>query len=225
LTDALYDRTISKKDYLDTTIGSMAHFYEDNLDILSDELSAPAKEYVKKKIFEYVTIRNGYTHKDNIHDWSKIDYIRESTISLIFLLIGSYRFDELEKNEMGVRDKRYFSNFYKLCEYMNFYQNNFFCFEKNDGQKVWVISHPDDSASMKDGILEYSGEIFFHLLDDPQKRLCKINENGLPQKISLGKLSFGRDDTCSINPIIVKTIYEDGKYVTLPIWAEDKLDY
>ena len=80
----------------------MAHFCKDNINkLFRNEIGRYGKTFIKKKIFRYSDLRNNYFHKDNIHDWDKIDEIRNSTFDLLFLLIGGFKITESEVKKLG----------------------------------------------------------------------------------------------------------------------------
>lgn len=56
------DKYIEEK-AMDTTIGSMANFYKDNLDLFNSELPFKTRKYIRESIFTYKDLRNGYLHK------------------------------------------------------------------------------------------------------------------------------------------------------------------
>ena len=107
--------TAIEDEAIDTTIGAMANFYKDNLNMLRGELNWHTRKYVCETIFEYGDLRNGYFHKDNIHDWKKIDTIRDATFSIIFLLLGSHSLSEQNSSKLGMPQRNEYSDYAKLC--------------------------------------------------------------------------------------------------------------
>nr|WP_072537823.1 hypothetical protein [Anaerococcus mediterraneensis] len=91
-------------DDIDKTLGSLEYFitsYEN--DDIFDEVFAYSKHflmrYLRGKLRVWRTYyRNGYFHKDNLKDEEKIKKIREETIYIYFLLLGSV---DLSKDDIG----------------------------------------------------------------------------------------------------------------------------
>lgn len=91
-------------DEIDKTLGSLEYFitsYEN--DDIFDRVFAYSKHflmrYLRNKLRVWRTYyRNGYFHKDNLKDEEKIKKIREETIYIYFLLLGSV---DLSKDDIG----------------------------------------------------------------------------------------------------------------------------
>jgi|LSQX01.3.fsa_nt_gb hypothetical protein len=207
------------------TIGSMAWFIKYNMDLLKDDLSLTTKEYVKEKIFQYANLRNGYTHKHNIHDWSDIEKIRSETYVVAFLVIGAFKYTEPQLRKMGRPDLSPYDDYYRLCEYVDYYSGNLFCLEKKDGLQYWCISCPDMKKEIiNNTTVRYSG-VYFKFFDPENKQVFGIEKTGLPKTIYLGKLTFGRDNKIEIQKQIVCKIFEDGKFIRPLVSEEKELDY
>ena len=170
----------------------------------------------------YKDLRNGYFHKSNIRDWNKIETIRNSTFEMFFLLLAGKKISEDNritlKFPMEIK-----SDYYKLCEYVNFHSGEPFILEFGDGNVQIMSGYYDElSAVINDSYIGYSGVYFKKLGKDG--RVGRFPEDKLPLKISLGKLAL--DSTDMIKGIKkVKTIYENGKFVGPSIAEEEKLDY
>ena len=87
---------------IDTSLGSMAKLYKDYLRMCRCDIDYRAKCYIREALFGYADLRNGYLHKDNIHDMARIDEIRTSSIRLIFLLLGAHELDEVSQEQLGM---------------------------------------------------------------------------------------------------------------------------
>ena len=62
-----------------SNLGDYATYYKDNRErILRRDLHWSTRKYVYEAIFEYADLRNGYFHKDNIHDRNRILDIRNA---------------------------------------------------------------------------------------------------------------------------------------------------
>lgn len=208
---------------IDNTIGSMANFYKNNLDILRSDLKFRTKKYILETIFKFKNLRNGYFHKDNIHDWSKIETIRKSTFELLFLLMGATTLTEENKDTLGFQ-RVIVSDYYKLCEYVHYHHGGVFYLDFGREQEEMAFGYYDAfSKVLNDRYVGYSGVYFKEFGKDG--RVIRFLEDKLPSKISLGKFVFGYSDKIDITPVKVKTIYENGKFVGPSIAEEEKLDY
>jgi hypothetical protein len=213
----IYDKAV------DITIGSMAVFYRDNLDIFRDSLSWETRKYILETIFEYKNLRNEYFHKDNIRGWNKIIFIRNVTIELLFLLLGGKTLKYEDKVALGFSFK-FQSDFHKLCEYVHYHHAELFFLDFGDGNEEIVWGQADPSSRVIDGLyVEYSG-VYFKQIESSGKTYRFISER-LPKKISLGKFVFGYSNKVEINTVKIKTIYEDGKFVGPSIAEEEQLNY
>lgn len=208
---------------IDTTIGSIAVFYRDNLNMLRNDLTWQTRKYILETIFEFKDLRNGYFHKDNIHDWNKIETIRKSTFELLFLLMGATALTEDNKDVLGF-PREIVSDYYKLCEYVNYHHGELFYLDLGSEQEEMAFGYYDAySKVLNDRYIGYTGVYFKEL--GKGGRVVRFLENKLPSKISLGKFILGYSNKIDITPVKVKTIYENGKFVGPSIAEEEKLDY
>ena len=86
----------AKDDKIDTTLGSLEHFIIDsaNNDLFIDAFARNSFVilYIKKQISAWrEKKRNGLFHKNQLKDKAKIESIREETIFLYFLILGSLK--------------------------------------------------------------------------------------------------------------------------------------
>ena len=208
---------------IDTTIGAMAVFYRDNLDIFREDLTWKTRKYILETIFEYKNLRNGYFHKNNIHNWEKIVTIRNATFELLFLLLGAIVLTEDNKVVLGF-PLEIQSGFYKLCEYVHYHSGDLFYldFDRKEAEIRWGCADVH-SKVINDKYVAYSGVYFKEMKNN--SRIVRFLPNNLPRKISLGKFVFGYSNKIDITPIKVRTIYENGKFVGPSIAEEEKLDY
>ena len=100
--------------YFDLALTPMIRFITDNKDgwYISDN----GLNFVRDKLLNYASnCRNNYFHKDNIYDYSVVEKIRNNTILVVFLLLGSYRLSddfELDSMRLGITDNS-FDKLYK----------------------------------------------------------------------------------------------------------------
>ncbi len=219
----LNDENINNKN-IDTSIGSMANFCKKNKsDIFLNKLSPKAKTYIVESIFRYKDLRNGHLHKDNIHDWTIIETIRNASYQLFFLLLGGVSITDSDKTILGQDDYSYYSDYYKLCEFVNYYSDNLF-FLKKDEQEFLYLSVSDPYAHrIENGHVKYSG-IYFRNFEKNAKPFL-IHENELPDEIQLGKLDFGDGEKIELNPQKVKKIFANGKFIGPRIFEENTIDF
>lgn len=219
---SLSEVNIKKKDYLDTTLGSMANFYKDNMDILRNDICG-ARDYVKETIFAYVKVRNGYFHKHNIHDWHKIDEIRRATFQLLFLVLGSLKLSNEDKEKLGRLDESAYDDYYKLCEYVNYHSNELFFINlgRDDVMAIAVADiHMETEANIH---LKYSGVYFKEL--GKEGRIFKFNSENLPNKIYTAKFVFAKSELIDVTPVKRMKIFEEGKFIGPSIVDEDRFSY
>lgn len=216
--------TAIEDEAIDTTIGAMANFYKDNLNMLRGELNWRTRKYVRETIFEYGDLRNGYFHKDNIHDWKKIDTIRDATFSIIFLLIGSHSLSEQNLSKLGMPQRNEYSNYAKLCEYVNFHAGDLFFIDiGHDTDKLTFGCRDMNSTVIENRYVQYSGMYLKELGRDGRTLLFK--ENHLPKSIYLGKFVFSQTEMISVKPVKVLKIFENGKFIGPSIIEEQNFDY
>lgn len=218
----LNDENINNR-AIDTTIGSMAVFVRNNLNLFRNDLTWHTRKYIRETIFEYKEIRNNYFHKENIHDWEKIKSIRNITFELLFLLLGSISISDNTITALGLENKAP-SDYYKLCEYVHYHHDDIFYLDFGNEHETIVFGNADIySKVVNNGFVEYTGVYFRELGRNGRTRLFRKDE--LPQKIFLGKFVFGYDSRITITPIKVKTIFEYGKFIGPSLADENELIY
>lgn len=214
-----FNDTNLAKNVLDTSIGAMENFYKENLDLLSDKLSESAKAYIYETFFDYAKLRNGFFHKENIHEWGKIKEIRNATFNIMFLLLGGQKFNEFELIELGMPKEDIENDYYRLCEYVNYHKGDIFFLDFGEKGEVVVCACSDSKVEIVENqYFKYSGVYFRNLGDRTEPIL--LTENNLPERISLGKLDIKQTTEIKFNPVKVKVVYEDKKYVG-PLLSEE----
>lgn len=209
---------------IDTTIGAIAKFYKEKLDMLRDDISCQTKKYICETIFFYKNLRNGYLHKDNIHSWDKIDEIRFETFFIIFLLLGTHTLNNNHMLQLGLPDIEEISDYSLLCEYVNYHNGElFFLSTKHDENIIAIACCDMHSKTIDNRYIKYSGA-YFKIMDD-KNRIYVLSKNKLPKEIYLGKLNITQSDTICMNPKKVKKIFENGKYIGPSIIEEDNINY
>lgn len=219
----LNDENIARE-VIDTTIGAMARFYKDNMDMLRSCLNEQTKQYVCETIFKFMNLRNGYFHKHNIHCWEKVEEIRNLTFDLVFLLLGAHVLTEENKVELGMPSSNVFTDYYRLCEYVNYHSNELFYLVYGQEEESIVISVSDmDSKLVNDSYIQYSG-VYFKELRKESRSFC-LTEKHLPKEMYLGKLVFPQTELVQFDLVKVKKIFANGRFVGPSIIEEDSIDY
>lgn len=220
----LNEESISN-DVINFTLGSMAYFFKDNMDMLRDELSKAAKDYIKETIFDFSDLRNGYFHKHNIHRVEKIEDIRRASFYMVFLLLGSHKLTDAETKQLGMPDMTAFCDFSRLCEYVNYHAGEIFFLNLGVGREEQIFSGSCDlySKVVDDSYVEYSGVYFKELSKDG--RTFKFSKDDLPEQIYLGKFVYAQTELLDIQAVKVAKVFEDGRFVGSSIVEEENLDY
>lgn len=207
----------------DSTLGDYATFYKNNLDqILRSDLHWTAKRFVFEAIYEYADLRNGYFHKHNIHDPSKIQEIRTSTYTLMFLLLGAHKLAQADYQSLGllVRDQNDFAN---LCDYIAFHESSLFCAEPKGFPEQWFRIVPK-SAIPRD-VLNAESEryIYFNVLGT---QTCgRFSEKDAPTRIWAGKITIAHDQGIKLDYAKEQLIFENGRYVGPNLVDEEDFTY
>ena len=217
----LNDQNISDKT-IDVTLGSMAVFVRNHAaKLFRNDIVWRSKKFVREAIFEYADLRNGYFHKENIHQAEKIEEIRNVSFYMFFLLLGTFNLSEANLKELGL-PKIAQSDYYRLCEYVDYHSGMHFFLDVGDGNDQIVVAFPDmRSKIVEDKYVQYSG-VYFKTI---QKQIIQFTEDNLPRDITLAKLEFDRIDLVSMRLVKVKKIFEDGKYVGPSIAEENEMGY
>ena len=216
----LNDENIKAK-VVDTTLGSMAICIKNNFKaIFRKDISIDAKRYVREAVFAYTELRNGYFHKDNIHEMKVIERIRDETFYMFFLLLGAFELSESSLIVLGFPEFVQ-TDFYRLCEYINYHNGLLFCLKVSEGNELYGIAHPDLNASIiENRYIRYSG-LYFNI----NGRVFRFTETNLPREIYLAKFDIERTEHVSFEPEKVKIIFMNGKYVGPSIAQENEFGY
>lgn len=89
------------EEYVNSTLGSLTHFIKNNGDIL--DVNSYVKRIIVDKLFKWIDDeRNGYFHKDNLHDPARVDEIRKQTLLLYYLILGGFSITDDQFSEIGI---------------------------------------------------------------------------------------------------------------------------
>lgn len=217
----LNDQNINDK-AIDVTLGSMAVFVRDNAQVLfRNDLAWKTKKFVREAIFKYADLRNGYFHKDNIHQPERIEEIRDVSFYMFFLLLGAYDLSEDSLVNLGL-SQIVQNDYYRLCEYVDYHSGMLFVLDLGYGEDQYGIACADlFTKVVENRYVQYSGVYFKEI----QGRTFRFTEGNLPKEIYLGKFEFERSELVSAEPVKVKKIFENGKYVGPSIAEENEIGY
>ena len=193
----------------DYTLGSIATYYK-RFNSYADGIRPFTKSYIKEAVFHYKDIRNGYSHKHNIKNPEKIEEIRNETLLLIFLILGSHKLSENQLMSLGYVERSYENDFYNLCEYMNYHAGDaFYIYAGN--REIMCFAKNDPEATNEGDYIKYSG---VYIMDMVSKRTMKIASSSLPTKVVLGRLQIiGKHSIEKLSIEKEQTIFENGKFV------------
>ena len=208
---------------IDTSLGSMAKFYKDYPRMFRSEVNYKAKCYIREVLFDYADLRNGYLHKDNIHDMKRIEEIRSSTIRVIFLLLGAHELGEAERIQLGLPDLSMFDDYYRTCEYINYHSEELYIVDFGNGDEYWGFSVPDPYSQVVEG--RYSVYSGFYLRTLRTGMVRRFQKENMPKTIWLGNLAIENTELVEITPKKVVKLFENGHYVGPILVEEDCLDY
>lgn len=107
-----------KREYI--TLGNLTFFFKrkGNRTLLREVISEDTFGLIGMVMEHTKDLRNGYFHKDNLHDWNLVQHIREDAYSLFYLVLGAYDFRNVTYEEMGI-DRDDDDDYIKLCEYFH----------------------------------------------------------------------------------------------------------
>ncbi len=203
-------------DEIDSSIGSMAVFVRDYKEILLQHaLTSRGKNFIKEFVFRFGEMRNEYFHKENIHDWSKIVLLRDTTFQMAFLLLGGFIITPVSKEKLKYPNYDYYTDYYRLCEYVNYHCEEHYIFEFKDGKEDWALGRRDYFQTVENDHIKYSGVYFSPFIKN--KTIARLRQEDLPEKIYLAFLRIHHNyETQEIKldpPVKTRLIFSQGKYV------------
>ena len=164
-------------------------------------------------------LRNGYFHKENLSDWSKVEEDRTLTLLAFYLLLGAYNFGGEAISFFGFVAPVEKSEREKLFEYAHkkaFSSNGLeipvVYFEEHKEKWEFFLLLPDDYIEYDQfGEPHYSGMYFRSL--DKTRRPGKIGNGEFPQEISEGRLIISRNVPISFTATgPEQVIFQDGRF-------------
>lgn len=208
----------------DSTLGDYATFYKHNRDaILRSDVDWTTRNYVYEAIYEYADLRNGYFHKHNIHDPSKIQEIRAATYLLIYLILGCQSLSDADYASLGMTTQSQTDDFSKLCEYIRFHKNSLFC-AKPDGypeQWIQIVPHSEVPKTIRD--TENGPCIYYNVLG--AKNCGRFSAKDAPTRIWVGKLAISHTQSIELEYEKILLVFDEGKYVGPSIAEAEDFTY
>lgn len=208
----------------DSTLGDYATFYKHKRDIiLRNDVDWTTRNFVFEAIYEYADLRNGYFHKHNIYDPSKIQEIRSATYMLIYLILGCQSFNDSDYASLGIPNLSQGDDFSKLCEYIQFHKNSIFCVKPNGYPEQWIriVPHSDISQAVRD--TEDCPCIYYNVLG--AKNYGRFSEKYAPLRIWEGKLKITHAQTLELDYEKTLLVFNEGKYVGPAIAEAEDFTY
>ena len=190
-----------EQDKIDFSIGSMANYFKDNLDLFRSDISYQTKKYIRETIFKYKDLRNGYLHKDNIHEGTKIEEIRKASFQMMILMLGAYKLSNDDILALGKPLDDMLDDYYKLCEYINYHSNELFFVTYNDIEDIF-FGCADLFTEIIDEHIQYSGAYIKDL--GKNGKIHKITKANLPDTIYSGKINIHLSESEQIELIPIK---------------------
>lgn len=203
--------TPNSEPYFDTSLGSLIWFFHDYKSLwrLSDQsfdylfgFNGILQKYKQE-------CRNEHFHKDNIYDYKKVERIRNNTILLFFLILGSINDEKIIDQLCKLYQQNGISTFDNLCRnliklprsQMNFYIQ----FEGDTEIKAIRILEQDEPLYDENGSLKDTKIIFakvnsfnipnertYKMITNSKERRIIIDKNHIPQKMFLVKYNGDR---------------------------------
>ncbi|MCR5708428.1 MAG: hypothetical protein K6G82_09160, partial [Ruminococcus sp.] len=200
----------------------MANYFKDNLDLFRSDISYQTKKYIRETIFKYKDLRNGYLHKDNIHEETKIEEIRKASFQMMFLMLGAYKLSNDDIIALGKPLDDMLDDYYKLCEYINYHCSELFFVTQNGKEDIFFGYVDLFTEIIDDKYIQYSGAYIKGL--GKNGRIYKITRDNLPDIIYLGKLDVHMSESEQIEctPIKLKKVFENRKFISDSVAGEIK---
>lgn len=208
----------------DSTLGDYATFYRDHLDqVLRTDVDISTKNYVREAIYEYSKLRNGYFHKDNIHDPKKIEEVRTTTFLLMYLLLGCQRLSDSDYASLGTPTMQTRDDFASLCEYISFHKDSVYCVEPVGYPEQWLQIIPRSKIPQNICDSETGSSLYYHVVGSD--KCGRFSKQDAPTRIWAGKLDISYQESIHLHFEKNLLILEEGIYVGPRIVEEEDFTY
>lgn len=207
----------------DSTLGDYATFFKNNeFTMLRSDVHWSTRKYTIESIYAYAKLRNGYFHKDNIHNIEIIKNIRTATFILVFLLLGCTNLGSVALKQLGTPDVSEFDDFTKLCEYIDFHLNEMFCIETDKGTEEWLAA----DTTLRPRFAKYKGIKCACLSEPITKAPYVITKENMPARVWAGRLNLIPAKTIQFDGFVKEyLVFENGKFVGPSIVDEEGFSY
>lgn len=208
----------------ESSLGAIAHFFKGNLHLFRSEIPYRARKFMRESLFSYSNLRNGYMHKHNIHSWEQVDKIRDATLNLFFLMLGGLKLSSEVRTALGMTSANIFSDYYRLCEYVDYHAGELFFLCYGNGMERTVVALSDKYQQVIDhNYFQYSGAYFRTFAPPYQQGF--ISEKNIPQEIYLGELAYKDSESIQLDLNKTKKVFSAGKFVGPSIFDEKGENY
>lgn len=201
-------------------------FYSRNKKLLHLDIEDETYEAIVLTLQSLREMRNGYLHKDNLHEWAEVDKARNELYTVFYLMLGSYRLDERAMANLDVLGPKCSEGFDRLCVYIDKASRSkldppgvpVFYFGQDDHPGDFYLACPADGDPIIDRfgrVVSYPGACFRRAWSKTSYDL-KITIENAPSIIREGRLLFGTDDSGAIKFDLTgaeKTVFEKGQFL------------
>ncbi len=201
-------------------------FYSRNKGLLHLDIEDETYEAIILTLQRLREMRNGYLHKDNLHEWAEVEKARNELYTVFYLMLGSYRLDERAMARLDVLGPKCSDDFDGLCVYIDQASRKkldppgvpVFYFGQDAHLGDFYLACPADGDPVIDRfgrVVSYPGACFRRAWSKTGYDL-KITIENLPPAIREGRLLFGTDDSGAIKFDLTgaeKTVFEKGQFL------------
>lgn len=168
------DFTEELKEYMDSSLGTFEYFLRYNSKIFFD----PSLSKVICDMINCFRIecRNNHFHTDNLHNWETVKSIRENSILLYALLLGSIKVTIDKKSVLGIIEEDNFDKICKEIRNLSHYRKDFvFVYEEGLKQRLTYDYTNNTQEFSNNGQEHYENLVFYEVDDRFAKILEKLN--------------------------------------------------
>lgn len=142
---------------------------------------------------------------------------------MIFLILGAFNLSDEDIVSLGVVRNEEYSDYERLCEYVNFHASDVFIIELGYGEQYAIGCRDLYSELLENRRMRYSGVYLKEL--GQNGRTFRFTETALPKEVYLGKFSFVETERVDVKPVKVAKIFENGKYIGPLLVDEQEMEY
>ena len=140
------------------------------------------------------------------------------------LWADAYYFRALCYSALGMTSANIFSDYYRLCEYVDYHAGELFFLCYGNGMERTVVALSDKYQQVIDhNYFQYSGAYFRTFAPPYQQGF--ISEKNIPQEIYLGELAYKDSESIQLDLNKTKKVFSAGKFVGPSIFDEKGENY